>query len=128
MQPLSSLYLVVPSAEELCIAKSTIDRLLKDVEIKDPATMLKILYNYKKTFPETFQLAASVVTLGCSTAVCESTFTTLARIDAPERRSMTPERKGSLALLAFESKRTDNIDMWNFLKKFAAKQRRLQLF
>ena len=98
------------------------------MEIKDPAAVLKILFDYKNAIPETYQLAASVATLGFSNAVCESTFSTLARIDAPERRNMIPDRKGSLTLLAFKSKRADNIDMWSFLKKFVAKQRRFQLF
>lgn len=48
MQPLTSLNLVVPSAEELFISKSTIDRLLKDEKIKDSAAVLKILFDYKK--------------------------------------------------------------------------------
>ena len=72
-------------------------------------------------------MAASVATLGCSIALCESTFSTLARIDVSER-SMTTDRKNNLSLLAFERKRTESLDMQLLVRKFAAAQRRVQLF
>ena len=72
-------------------------------------------------------MAASLATLGCSTVLCESTFSTLARIDVPER-SMTTDRKSNLSLLAFKHKQTESLDMQLLLRKFAAAQKRLQLF
>ena len=92
------------------------------------APSVLILYRFKQAFPDTYCMAASVATLGCSTALCESTFSKLARIDVPERRSMTTHRKSNLSLLAFEHKRTESLDMQLLLRKFAAAQRRLQLF
>ena len=65
---------------------------------------------------------------GCSTAVCESTFSVLTGINRPAR-SMTHQRLANLVFLAFEKYRTNSLDFDRFLRKFnSVKNRRFQLF
>lgn len=134
----------IPSKEELSVVKSFLDNhedkprpLDFDSETKtsskrkrkDRKRMLEILYNYREAFKTTYQLLAAVDTFGCSTATCESTFSTLTAINRPQRLSMTHQRMADLVFLAFEKKRTENIDIELILKKFnSSKDRRLQLY
>ena len=104
---LQKLKFTLPSVEELIIAKSTVLRELAATTNSNASTALsalEILCRFKQAFPDTYCMAASVATLSCSTALCESTFSTLARIDVPER--MTTDRKSNLSFLALEHKRT----------------------
>ena len=83
----------IPSVEELIVAKSTFLRKLAATTNSNASTALsalEILYRLKQAFPDAYCMAASVATLSCSTALCESTFSTLALIDVPER-SMTTD-------------------------------------
>jgi hypothetical protein len=74
-------------------------------------------------------LLATARTFGCSTALCESTFSVLTRIDRPQRLSMTHQRLANLVFLGFEKERTNNVDFQKVLRKFnEMKNRRLQLF
>ena len=50
-------------------------------------------------------------------AVCESTFSTLTRINRPQRLSMNHSRMANLTLFAFEAKRTKNLDLEAVLRK-----------
>jgi hypothetical protein len=87
------------------------------------------LYKYREAFKNTYELFAAVDTFGCSTATCESTFSTLTAINRPQRLSMTHQRMADLAFLAFERKRTENLNLEEVLKKFnTSKQRKLQLY
>lgn len=80
-------------------------------------------------FPNVYKLLATIDTFGCSTAVCESSFSTIARIGTPIRISMTNERLRRLTLLAFESKRLGKIDVEDVLKTFnPSKERKAQLY
>ena len=125
---LRKLDISTPSAEELTVAQSTVLRELSTMQEKCPSTVLEILYSFRQAFPETYDMAASVATLGCSTALCESSSSALSRINTPTRRSMASNRKRSHSLLAFEHKRTKELNMNILLRECASKQRRLQLF
>lgn len=103
-------------------------RYLKDFEDTDQ-NLLEILYKQREAFKDTYELYASVATFGCSTAVCESTFSTLTAINKPQRMSMTQERMAGLVFLAFERKRTENLDIDQVLRNFnSMANRRLQLY
>lgn len=74
-------------------------------------------------------MVASVEVFGCSSAVCESTFSCLTRIENPQRQSMKHNRLSNLALLAFESKRTENLNIEELLMDFNNQNnRKLQLY
>jgi len=123
-QPLS---IPVPSDEELKVAKSTLLRELATLENNGPNDVLHLLYDLKRAFPETYNMVASVATLGCSTALCESTFSALSRIDEPSRKSMSSSRKSNLSLLAFEHKRTEALDIQMLLSKGVCNYFRLKM-
>lgn len=69
--------------------------------------MLLELYEQRKAFKNTYEMIAVVEVIGCSSAVCESTFSCLTRIENPKRQSMKHNQLSNLALMAFESKRTE---------------------
>lgn len=58
----------------------------------------------------------SVEVFGYSPVICKSTFFCLTRIENPERQSKTHVRLSKLTILAFESKRTENIYIEKLLK------------
>ena len=68
-----------------------------------------------------------VAAIGSSSAVCESGFSVLTRIDKPTRRAMLQPRQASLVLLAFEHKITAKLDLDIFVKKLAVFHPCLQL-
>ena len=72
---------------------------------------MKSLNEMKTAFPKVYNLAAVVATFGSSAAVCECSFSTLAKVDAPLRRSMLQRQQRNLILLAFERDRTRKIDL-----------------
>ena len=117
---LRKLDISTPSAEELTVARSTVLRELSTMQEKCPSAVLELLDSFRRSFPVTYDMAASVATLGCSTALCESSFSALSSIATPTRRSMASNRKGSLSLLAFEHKRTKELDMNIMLREFAS--------
>ena len=95
----------------------------------DTKSKLEILYKYREAFKDTYELFAAVDTFGCSTATCESTFSTLTVINRPQRLSMSHQRMAHLAFLAFERKRTENLNVEEVLQKMnMSKQRKLQLY
>lgn len=75
--------------------------------------MLIELDKQRKAFKETFKMIVSVEVFGCSSAVFEPTFSCLTRIENPQRQSMKHNRLSNLALLAFESKLTENLNKKN---------------
>lgn len=90
---------------------------------------LQVLYRQREAFKDTYELFASVATIGCSTAVCESTFSTLTAINRPQRLSMGHERMAGMVFLAFEKKRTKSVDLNEVLRIFNnMANRRIQLF
>ena len=71
---LQKLNITLPSVEELTVAKSTVLRELAATTNGNASTApsaLEILYRFKKAFPDTYCMAASVATLGCLTAQYE---------------------------------------------------------
>jgi hypothetical protein len=87
------------------------------------------LYKLREAFRKTYDLFSTVATFGCSTACCESSFSTVTAINRPQRIAMTHQRMADLVYLAFEKKRTQEIDFDLFLSKFNNKRdRKLQLY
>ena len=127
LSPLSRLGIVIPSNAELQVCKAYIERLNSPVEESDSNKVLKLLYEQRAAFPDTYAMAASIATLGSSSAVCEASFSTLARINNSHRRSMTHMRQRNLVLLAFEENRTKDINFDEFIKMFMPKHSRLHL-
>ncbi|KAJ8710650.1 hypothetical protein PYW08_009165 [Mythimna loreyi] len=87
MVPLKNLGLKIPSREEASVVKAYLSR---NEDIME--NTLQVLYRQREAFKDTYELFASVATIGCSTAVCESTFSTLTAINRPQRLSMGHER------------------------------------
>ena len=125
LSPLSRLGIVIPSNAELQVCKAYIERHNSPVEESDK--LLKLLCEQRAAFPDTYAMAASIATLGSSSAVCEASFSTLARINNSHRRSMTHMRQRNLVLLAFEENRTKDINFDEFIKMFMPKHSRLHL-
>ncbi|ROL32986.1 Replication protein A 32 kDa subunit [Anabarilius grahami] len=69
----------------------------------------------------------SAMVMGVSTASCESSFSTLAIILTPFRRTMLHERKKNLVLLAHEKAITHELDMDEFVTEFSKMSRKLML-
>ncbi|GBP08435.1 hypothetical protein EVAR_77136_1 [Eumeta japonica] len=99
MVPLKNLGLKIPSREEASVVKAYLSR---NEDIME--NTLQVLYRQREAFKDTYELFASVATIGCSTAVCESTFSTLTAINRPQRLSMGHERMAGMVFLAFEKK------------------------
>lgn len=97
--------------------------------LKHNKSCMELLFSYKDAFKTTYEMLAAVETFGCSTATCESTFSTLTAINRPQRLSMQHRRMANLVFLAFERKRTEDININKVLLRFHNKKyRKLQLF
>ncbi|KAL4719458.1 hypothetical protein ACJJTC_000470 [Scirpophaga incertulas] len=124
MGPLKNLGLKIPSREEVSVVKAYLSRNADKME-----NTLQVLYRQREAFKDTYELFASVATIGCSTAVCESTFSSLTAINRPQRLSMGHERMAGMVFLAFEKKRTKSVDLNEVLRIFNnMANRRIQLF
>lgn len=133
LKPLEKLGLILPSEHEMKTAKKYVENKRKEwndaSEEGDRFNILSVLYEIREAFPEVYKLFASIDTFACSTAVCESSFSALSRIDIPSRLSMNNDRMRNLAFLAFENKRLENISIDDVLKEFdQRKQRKVQLY
>lgn len=110
---------------EMCIAKPM---LLRQFPTKsDLSAMCKHMQGYKEAFPELHRLYVTALVIGVSSASCERSFSTLARILTPFRRTMLHKRKENLVILAHEKTITNNLDMEKFVDLFAMRSRRLVL-
>lgn len=88
-----------------------------------------VMLKYRDAFPSLYRLLASALTIGASSSTCEASFSALARVLTPYRRSMLHKRKADLVLLAYEQDITNGIKIEEFLVRFnAAKERKLQLY
>ena len=125
--PLSRLGIKIPSEAELEVSKAFLMDHVLIARTNDSNVVVWKLYQQKLAFPNVYKLPAAVSTFGCSTAVCESSFSTLARIDSPHRRSMTHTRQRNLVLLAFEKSRTSGIELDELVVRFGRKHTRLHL-
>lgn len=70
----------------------------------------------KDAFKETVVLMEAVETFGCSTAICEASFSSFTRIGILGRICMTSERLRNLSFMAFEYKRLNLIDETKILR------------
>ena len=92
------------------------------------ADATQVIYSYREAFPNTYALYAGAATIiGISTATCENSFSALTRVLRPARQSMSHERKDALVQLAFEKTLTRNIDLDQFVAKFARTSRIIYL-
>lgn len=127
LQPLSQLLGIdqdtlageLPIAAQLCRNKLQQDSTLEEATLT--------MRQYRDAFPSVYELYAGALTIGVSTATCESSFSTLTRVLRPYRRSMGHERKVQLVLLAFEKALTLKVNLDEFIDKFALKSRRIIL-
>lgn len=117
----------IPSAAELEVAKNYLQDHVEVQKHQDSNYVLKELYQQRKAFPMVYKLAATVASFGSSSAVCESGFSVLSRVDRPTRRSMLQQRQANLVLLGFEKGFTGEIDMDTFVKRFSALHPRLMM-
>lgn len=86
-----------------------------------------VIKKFCGVFPLLHKLYTGALTIGISTATCENSFSTLARVLRPHRKSMTHSRKASLVLLAFEKMLCKDIDFDEFINIFRSQTRRIQL-
>lgn len=63
--------------------------------------ILRTIFGYREAFPDVYKLYAAIETFGCSTAVCEASFSASAQIDVTSRLSMTIECMRNLSSKAF---------------------------
>lgn len=120
---LQKLGIKIPQKHEIMVVKSYLEK------SNEEGDTFSKLYNQRVAFNDTYNYLAACRTFACSTALCESTFSVLTKINRSQRMSMTHQRMANLIFLAFEKKKTTNINMNSFLREFHnAKERRLQLF
>lgn len=132
--------LVLPEAKfedlraELHVGKKFILSHLKHVHDDDSfsahshiSDVTQMLHSYKEAFPLLYILYASALTFPSSTAVCESSFSTLTRLLTPFRRSMLSKRLSQLSILAFEKDVTNSLSSEHFLSYFRRCKRRLMV-
>lgn len=115
---------------EISVAKPLIESRITETRLATftyTNNAMQVLFPFRDAFPILYKVFASAVTFGASTAVCESSFSTLTRILTPYRRSMVHRRLSNLVLLAFEKAITDSLDGQQFLSKFRTKSRRLKI-
>lgn len=59
----------------------------------------------REAFPDVYKLFAIIDTFGCSSTICECSFSAVDRVGTDKRLNMGDERLRQLSFLAFESKR-----------------------
>lgn len=92
-------------------------------------TVLECLYPVRDGYEDVFKLFCAIETFPCSTAISESSFSSLGRIGILGRVHMTNERLRNLTMLAFGSRHLKAIPTEKILRKFNdGKKRRLQIF
>ncbi|KAI2659484.1 Alanine--tRNA ligase [Labeo rohita] len=87
----------------------------------DLSTLCKHLQMYKEAFPELNKLYVTALVIGVSSASCESSFSTLSWVLTPFRCCM------SCRCMAHEKSITSSLNMDEFVRMFARKNRRLML-
>jgi len=123
LQELRLFNITVPTKEEIFCVK----RYLEQKELKNEEFFTE-LYNQRVAFRETYEMMAAIATFGCSSAMCEASFSFLSRILSPFRQRMTFARESNLTVLACERKALESISNEMLLKKFNTRLRRLQLY
>lgn len=139
LQPLKRLGLTLPPEAELVVAKSYLDKKRQQHEedrkkrdendFKGRFNVLSELYAVREAFPDVYKLMATIDTFGCSSTICECSFSALDRVGTDKRLNMEDERLRQLSFLAFESKRLHNLPVELVLKRFNDNpKRRIQLY
>lgn len=129
LKPLEELGIELPPEHELNTAKVFIETKKNEINENEQFNLLATLYEYRGVLSRVYNLFAIIETFGCSSAICEASFSALTRIDIPSRVCMSSERIRGLSFLAFEHKRLKEISSEVILKKFNdRKNRRVQLF
>ena len=112
-------------SHELHVAKPMVITLLDNSTSSSAASatfskiqhVLQLLLPFRSAFPLLIKLMTAL-TFGASTAVCESSFSTLTRVLTPHRRSTLHRRLSNLVILAFEKNITANLNRDKFLNVF----------
>lgn len=125
MSALSSI-IDLPKESELKVAKSFVDKKQKEDDWKGKS-ILQILVPVKEAFPNVYKFFCAVETFGCSTSICESSFSCLSRIDIVKRMSMETPRLLNLAFLGYEKPSLNELNDEAILNKFKEKTRRIAL-
>ncbi|VVC33305.1 Hypothetical protein CINCED_3A019468 [Cinara cedri] len=113
---------ILSKEETICVKDN-----LKENNISNKDILLE-LYLQRKAFKVAFEMIAAVEVFGSGSAVCESTFSCLTRLENPQRQSIKHDRFSNLASLAFESERTEKLNLDALLMDFnKQKRRKLQL-
>lgn len=123
LEPLSNIGIEMPSEAEMETAKDYIEK--KKNEIGEGGTILSIIEPVKAAFPNVYKLYSLIYTFGCSTAVCESSFSALSRIDIVKRSSMNSNRLCNLSFLAYNKNVLKNIRDDEIMNKFNKPNRRI---
>ncbi|CAH1104357.1 unnamed protein product [Psylliodes chrysocephalus] len=103
-QPLAELGIQLTSAAEIEVVKKYINRQRNENDAENP-DILQCIFRQSTAFKETDEFLATCRTFSCSTALRESSFSALTRIDrpqTPQRKSMLHPRLANLTHLAFE--------------------------
>ena len=125
--PLSRPHIEIPSVTELEVAKQYLANNVPIFDKNDSSIVLKFLNEMKTNFSKVYNLAAVVATFRSSTAVCECSSSTLAKVGAPQCRSILQRRQRNLVLLAFDCNRTRKIDLDAFVLRFSKRHTRMRL-
>ena len=122
-QPLLNIGIEMPNESEMETAKGYIEK--KKNEIEKGGTILSIIEPVKAAFPNLYKLYSLIHTFGCSTAICESSFSALSRIDIVKRSSMNSNRLCNLPFLAYNKNFLNNIRDDEIMNKFNKPNRRI---
>ena len=85
-----------------------------------------MLKNHSEAAPILCILYRISVTAGYASARCECVFSSLTKVDAPQRRKQTVNRKTNLTFLYFERKAMMNLKFEDFFRIWSSKPRKLK--
>ena len=122
LQPLLNIGIKMPNQSEMETAKGYIEKKKNEIE---KGTILSIIEPVKAAFPNVCKLYSLINTFGCSTAICESSFSALSRIDIVKRSSMNSNRLCNLSFLAYNKNVLSNIRDDEIMNKFNKPNRRI---
>lgn len=127
LKPLETLGLKLPSESEFNVVRKYLEKERENQDNSDKSYM-NILYAVRSAFPVSFSLFEACETFGSSTSFNECAFSALARIDTVRRMSMLNTRLCDLTFLAFEKKLLGSVKVEDIIRKFSARNRKIQLF
>lgn len=124
LKPLEALGITLPAEHFMKSAKAYIDKKRGEDNMHDE-TILTILEPVKAAYEDVFKLYSLIYTFGCSTAVNESSFSALSRIDIVKRSSMNTKRLCDLTFLAYNKQVLNQTRDEDIMARFNNKNRRL---